>query len=96
MEISLNELQISLNELEISTIPLLFLISLIHLMISTIILMISAIHDLVLLSVVVTNCSLGHGLEVRVSEHYLRNTHFVQDGERAFQNKFKIMVSPAY
>ena len=62
-------------------------------MISTILLM--TIHDLVLVSVVVTNCSLGHGLEVMVSEHYLRNTHFVQDGERVFQNKFKIMVSPA-
>ena len=81
-------------ELEMSAIEL--LISLIHLVISTILLMISAIHDLVLVSVVVTNCSLGHGLEVMVSEHYLRNTHFVQDGERVFQNKFKIMVSPAY
>ena len=52
-------------------------------MISTILLMISAIHDLVLVSVVVTNCSLGQGLKVRVSEHYL-----VQDGERVSQNKY--------
>ena len=53
-------------------------------MISTILFMISAIHDLVLVYVVVTNCSLGHGLEVRVSEHYLRIEEILYKTESGF------------